>query len=78
MSNIDKNEVLQWLGAVFIIVGHVLNAVGPAAYPYNIVAFTGGTVMFLWWTIRVANKPQMVVNVVAMAMCVVGLFKAFG
>lgn len=71
------NEVLQWIGAVAIIAGHVLNALGPEAYPWNIVAFTAGTVMFLVWTIRVANKPQMLVNVVALALGVVGLFKAW-
>lgn len=72
------NEVLQWVGAVAIIAGHVLNAVGPSAYPYNIVAFTVGTVAFLTWTIRVANKPQFVVNAVALTLGIVGLFNAWG
>ena len=75
---INKNELLQWVGAVAIIAGHVLNALGPSAYPWNICAFTLGTVFFLAWTVRVANKPQMVVNVVAMTMCFVGLYKAWG
>lgn len=77
MSNI-KNEVLQWVGAVLIIAGHTLNAIGPAVYPYNIVVFALGTVMFLTWAYRVGNKPQMAVNVVSIAIGVVGLFKAFG
>jgi hypothetical protein len=72
-----KTDVLQWVGAGFIIVGHVLNALGPDMYPYNIIAFTGGTVMFLWWTILVSNRPQMVVNIVAMTMCIVGLYRAY-
>jgi hypothetical protein len=72
------NEVIQWLGAIAIIAGHILNALGPRVYPWNIVAFTLGTVFFLAWTIRVANKPQMVVNVVAMSMCALGLFRAWG
>lgn len=71
------NEVLQWVGALAIIAGHVLNAMGPEAYPYNILAFTAGTVFFLAWSLRVANKPQMLVNVVAIAMCALGLFKAW-
>jgi hypothetical protein len=74
----DVNEILQWAGAVFIIAGHSLNAVGPAAYPYNILAFFLGTVFFLIWTFRVANKPQMLVNLVAIAISTVGLIKAFG
>lgn len=78
MSNINKNEVLQWTGAVAIIAGHVLNAIGPAVYPYNILVFAVGTVAFLIWAIRVANKPQAVVNVVSLAIGLVGLYKAFG
>ena len=72
------NELLQWAGAVFIIAGHTLNALGPAVYPYNILAFFVGTVFFLWWTIRVANKPQLLVNVVAVSISAVGLVRAFG
>jgi hypothetical protein len=78
MSNINKNEVLQWVGAVAIIAGHVLNAIGPSVYPYNIIAFAVGTVAFLIWAVRVANKPQAVVNVVSLTIGIVGLFKAFG
>jgi hypothetical protein len=75
---LEINETLQWAGAVFIIAGHSLNAVGPAAYPYNILAFFLGTVFFMWWSIRVANKPQLLVNLVAITISTVGLIKAFG
>ena len=75
---LEINETLQWTGAVFIIAGHSLNAMGPAAYPYNIVAFFLGTILFMTWSIRVANKPQLLVNVVALAIGLTGLVKAFG
>jgi hypothetical protein len=75
---LEINEVLQWTGAVFIIAGHSLNAVGPAAYPYNILAFFLGTILFMIWTIRVANKPQLMVNIVALCIGASGLVKAFG
>lgn len=71
------NEILQWIGALFIIIGHVLNAIGPSCYPYNIVAFTLGTVFFLAWTLRVKNKPQMIVNIVAITTCLTGLVNAY-
>jgi hypothetical protein len=51
---------------------------GPAVYPYNILAFFLGTVFFLWWTFRVANKPQMLVNIIAIAISGAGLVKAIG
>jgi len=75
---LEINEILQWTGAVFIIAGHSLNAVGPAAYPYNILAFFLGTILFMAWSIRVANKPQLLVNIVSLAIGLTGLAKAFG
>ena len=75
---IHIDEVIQWVGAVFIIAGHSLNAVGPAVYPWNIVTFFAGTVSFLIWTLRVRNRPQMLVNVVALIIGTTGLIRAFG
>jgi len=72
------NSILQWSGAVAIIAMHILNAVGPSAYPWNIVAAFLGTALFLAWTIRVRNAPQFTVNVVALAIGFVGLYNAFG
>ena len=71
------NDILQWTGAVAIIAMHVLNALGPEAYPYNIIAAFVGTVAFLAWTVRVRNAPQFTVNVIALLIGFVGLYKAF-
>ncbi len=78
MTRTEIDDALQWTGAAAIIAGHVLNAIGPEVYPYNIAVFAVGTVAFLAWAIRVANKPQAVVNVVALAIGLVGLYKAVG
>jgi hypothetical protein len=78
MSYRHIDDALQWTGAAAIIAGHVLNAVGPAAYPYNIAVFAVGTVAFLAWAVRVRNVPQAVVNVVALAIGLVGLYNAVG
>jgi len=71
----DFDEVLQWAGAVLIIAGHTLNAIGPSMYPYNIVVFAVGTVAFLTWAIRAGNRPQIAVNLVSIAIGIVGLLK---
>ncbi len=76
----DVNELLQWTGAFFITAGHVLNTLGSAYHRdiWNIAAFAVGTALFLLWTIRVANKPQMAVNVAALATMTVGFYRAWG
>ena len=71
-----NNDVIQWIGAVAIIAGHSLNAVGPAAYPWNIYAFAVGTVMFLIWSLRVGNRPQLAVNLVALGLGIMGIVRA--
>lgn len=71
------NDVLQWAGAVFIIVGHVFNSIGPETYPYNIATFAAGTVFFLAWSLRVANTPQLLVNIIALGIGVMGLYRAW-
>ena len=71
-----NNELIQWIGAIAIIAGHSLNAVGPAAYPYNIYAFAVGTVMFLIWSLRVGNRPQLAVNLVAFGLGLAGIYNA--
>ena len=71
------DDTLQWIGAVGVIGGHVLNAVGPAAYPYNIMAFFAGTLFFMAWSVRQMNRPQTLVNTVALAIGLTGLYKAF-
>jgi hypothetical protein len=73
------NDALQWFGAVFIMIGHLLNTLG-VEYHYdvlNIGAFAIGTLAFLAWTIRVSNKPQMTVNIVALIFMAFGLVKFF-
>jgi hypothetical protein len=72
------NEIIQWAGAVAIVAGHVLNALGPEAYPYNIVVFALGTILFLAWAVRVKNRPQFMVNVISLAIGLIGLYKAVG
>ena len=80
MTRTQIDEALQWVGAVAIIAGHVLNSAGVEVHEdkWNIVAFAVGTVAFLTWAIRLRNKPQAVVNLVALAIGLVGLYKAFG
>jgi len=72
------NEIIQWAGAVAIVTGHVLNAIGPAVYPYNIAVFALGTVLFMSWAIRVKNSPQLMVNLVSLLIGLVSLYKALG
>jgi hypothetical protein len=71
------NEVLQWAGTVCLLTMYVLMSFFPHLHPWNIVAGLCGGACYLAWTIRVSNRPQMLVNGVAIAIGLAGLFRAW-
>ena len=78
MSYRHIDEVIQWVGTGFILVMYALMNFFPEFRVYTIVTGLGGAVCFFAWAYRVANKQQMIINGVAIALCVLGLFKAWG
>lgn len=73
--NIDNT--LQWAGTVCLLTMYVLMSFFPQLHPWNIVAGVCGGVCYLAWTIRVKNRPQLIVNAVAITIGVAGLLKAW-
>lgn len=71
-----KEDGLQWFGASNMIAAQVITSLFPVLYPYNIVLFALGGMSFLVWGILVKNRPQIMVNIVGLVICVGGLFKA--
>ena len=77
MFNIDKNEVLQWAGTACILVMYVLMNFFREFKLDPVFGLLGG-LCYASWAYRVANKPQMIVNVVAISVCIVGLYTVWG
>jgi hypothetical protein len=71
------NNALQWVGTGFILAMYVLMNFFRELELDAVAGLLGGLCYFAW-TVRVANKPQMIVNVVAITVCAVGLLKAWG
>lgn len=72
------NDLIQWLGTGFVLVMYVLMNFYPELHPWNIIMGLLGAVTYFTWTVRVRNYPQMIINIVAMTLCVLGLYKHFG
>ena len=73
---LEINDLLQWTGTVCFMAMYSLMSLN--LYPWNIIAGMLGSTCYLIWTVRVVNKPQMLVNAVGLLVCVFGLVKAFG
>ena len=72
------NELIQWAGTAFILGMYVISNFFPGYDDLrNSVALVGAACFFAW-SYRVANKQQMIINGVAIVLCVVGLLRAVG
>ena len=78
MTRTEIDNILQWTGTACLLTMYVLMSFFPHLHPYNIVAGVLGGACYLAWTVRVANKPQMLVNAVAIAIGLAGIYKAWG
>ena len=76
MTRTEIDNILQWTGTFFILAMYVLMNFFRDLQLDALAGLLGG-LCYLAWTIRVANKPQMMVNVVAITVCAVGLFKMY-
>lgn len=72
------NEIIQWLGTANILAMYVIMSYFPQLHPWNIVFGLLGGLCFFAWTVRVKNYPQMVINAVAVTLCLGGLLKHIG
>lgn len=71
------NEALQWAGTACLLAMYALMSFYPHLHPWNIVAGICGGACYLAWTVRVANRPQMIVNGVALVIGFAGLYRAW-
>ena len=72
------NELIQWTGTAFILTMYVISNFFPGYDTLrNAVALLGAACFFAW-SYRVVNRQQMIINGVAIVLCVVGLFRAIG
>ncbi len=72
------NNILQWMGTACLISMYVVMSYFPELHPLNIALGLAGGCLYFTWSLRVANKPQMIVNFAGIAVCVGGLFRYFG
>ncbi len=72
------NELIQWVGTAFVLLMYLVMNVFPQHIVFIQLFGLLGAISFFVWTVRVKNYPQMVINVVAMTLCVVGLLRHFG
>ena len=72
------NELIQWTGTAFILGMYVISNFFPGYDNLRNAVALVGAACFFTWSYRVMNKPQMIINGVAIVLCVVGLLKAVG
>lgn len=72
------NSVLQWMGTACLIAMYVVMSFFPEQYPLNIILGLAGGVCYFAWSRRVNNRPQQLVNLAGIVVCLGGLVRYFG
>jgi len=71
------NDILQWTGTCSFMCMYSIMSVFPEYRPFDILFGAIGGGIYLIWSLRVANKPQTLTNIVGLSICLIGLYKAF-
>jgi len=72
------NSTLQWAGTACLLSMYILRNFFKELENLDVVAGVLGGTLYLIWTVRVRNTPQLVVNAVAITIGLAGLYKAWG
>ncbi len=72
------NTLLQWAGTAALISMYVVMSYFPERYPLNILLGLIGGLCYFLWSVRVKNRPQQIVNLAGILVCVGGLLRYFG
>lgn len=75
MKKLNTNDILQWAGTACFMVMYTVMSFFKELHTVQLIAGCAGGALFLAWSIRVANKQQMIVNVVGVAITLMGLYK---
>ena len=76
VPKVELDDAVQWCGTVCFLTMYGLMSFN--LYPWNILAGFMGGGFYLIWSVRKANTPQTVTNLVSVTICALGLIKAFG
>ena len=72
------NNMLQWLGTACLIGMYVVMSYFSELHVLQLMLGMSGGVLYFTWSLRVANKQQMIVNAAGILVCIGGLLKALG
>lgn len=70
------DELIQWVGTVFILAMYVVSNYFKGFDDLRNGVALLGAVCFFTWAYRVANRQQMIINGVAIALCLGGLLNS--
>jgi hypothetical protein len=72
------NTLLQWAGTACLISMYVVMSYFPELHPVNIMLGLAGGLCYFTWSVREKNRPQQIVNLAGILVCVGGLIRYFG
>ena len=72
------NNILQWAGTSCLIGMYIVMSYFSELHVLQLALGMSGGLLYFTWSVRTANKAQVIVNAAGILVCIGGLFKALG
>ena len=72
------NQILQWTGTACLLGMYVVMNFYRDLHPLDTLLGLAGGLCYFAWSVRVANRPQIIVNLAGITVCCLGLYAYFG
>ena len=72
------NSTLQWLGTASLIGMYIVMSYFNELHVLQLTLGLAGGLLYFAWSVRVANKQQMIVNSAGILVCIGGLLHTLG
>ena len=78
MTRTEIDNALQWAGTASLMGMYIVMSFFKEYHALQLIFGCLGGLMYFTWTVRVRNRPQMLVNLMGITITLAGLYKAIG
>jgi hypothetical protein len=74
MKKFNLTLTIEWIAAIFVLSGSLMTSL--QLTPYNIYTMNIGSMLFIWWAIRIKDNAMIAVNGGLVLIYLIGIVKS--
>ncbi len=74
MKKFNLTLTIEWIAAIFVLSGSLMTSL--QLTPYNIYTMNIGSLLFIWWAIRIKDNAMIAVNSGLVLIYLIGIVRS--